>query len=65
MNVLDTKFERLIRGKLAAAIAKKADDVVSGVPTFDKYREDIGYIRALKDALVMVDKARAELVQDK
>ena len=64
MQVLDTNFERLIRDRLTKAYQKKAGEVADGVPV-DKYREDVGYLRGLKDALGMLDKARAELFQQR
>lgn len=64
MNIVDTRFERLIGEKLGGAYRKRADEVASGVPV-DKYREEVGYLRGLKEALEMVAKARAELMQDR
>ena len=64
MQVFETKFERLIVEKLQKAYQKKADEIANGVPV-EIYREQVGYLRALKDALSMVEKARAELLQQR
>ncbi len=63
MSAFDTKFEAILRGKVEKVLSKKVEDVATGCPTFEKYREEVGYIRALKDVLGMVEKARAELIQ--
>lgn len=65
MTPAETRLERVIREKLEKAISKKAEDLIQGVPTFDRYREEVGYIRGLKDALTMLEKARAESFLDR
>lgn len=64
MQVLDSKFEQLIKEKIGKSYRKKADEVINGV-TADKYREEVGYLRGLRDALDLVEKARAELLQSR
>lgn len=63
MNPVETRLERALREALTKALSKKAEDIVQGMSSFDGYREAVGYAKALKDALVMLDKARAESIQ--
>lgn len=65
MNPVETRLERALREALTKAYSKKAEDIAQGMGSFDAYREAVGYARALKDALALLDKARAESLQNR
>lgn len=65
MNPFETKFERLITAKLNEAYSKSAEGMATGgFHAFEKYREEVGYVRGLKAALKFVSEVRAELQRD-
>lgn len=53
----DTTFEQEVRKVLNAAIAKATEAVVEGVAE-GHYREQVGYLRGLREGLNACDEAR-------
>lgn len=60
MEVIEGRLEKLFSKKVEDLYHKKATEVANGVPT-ENYRENVGYLRGLKDALRLISEARAEL----
>jgi hypothetical protein len=62
VNPFEIKFERAFLKKVEAAYNKKADELVSGVAV-EKYREEVGYLRGLRDVMKMIESVHGELIQ--
>jgi len=62
MNSYNQSFEARLIKMLGDHRQEKAEDLVAGVP-IERYREEVGYIRGLNEALKMIEEVRAELRQ--
>ena len=60
ISLHETKFATALAAKIEKAYQKRADDVANGVAA-EKYREEVGYLRGLKEARGMIETVRAEL----
>lgn len=54
-------FHRMLRVKLAEVLEARASELTSGLcKDYAAYREEVGYIRGLKDALVYSEEVERE-----
>ena len=57
-----TRFHLLLEERVMEAIAANKDAIVGGQPKdFPTYREAVGYIRGLYDALTLCDQLEEDL----
>ena len=57
-----TRFHSLLEERVKEAIAANMDAICGGQPKdFPTYREQVGYIRGLNDALTLCDQLEEDL----
>ena len=56
----DNLFHRRLEAKVQAQIAKRTEYVMGGGLTETMYREEVGYVRGLNDALKLCEEIEQE-----
>jgi len=57
----ETRFHSLLKGKVQYAVEVRAGDIAAGQCTdYAAYRENVGYIKGLMDALALADEIEKE-----
>lgn len=62
MNSLETRLTIMLKKRILQEFDDRLDGIIAGVPKeYADYRERVGYMRALKDAIAWLDEVQEKV----